>query len=257
MFKIFFENFYCIFVVLNTSDMNIGLFSKIIKEMLACNRRAAIPNFGTFVVNEMPATFSDKGFTVNPPYYRVDFISSVEDDGEFAGIYSKYNNIDRQRAERLLAQFLADLKSELFSMGNVTMPGLGRLKVTAGNFLVFVQDEDLRIIPELDCLLPVSLKSLSPSAPSPVEIKPAETETAMPKSKEPEPAAPVDTKLSEERRTEKKTERTSAWLVALIVLVVIVLIALAVLAILGRLYPDLVDPYLYDESQLRLLKAAI
>lgn len=237
--------------------MDIGLFSKITKEMLACNRRAAIPNFGTFVVNEIPATFSDKGFTVNPPYYRVDFISSVEDDGEFVGIYSKYNNMDRLRAEKLLAQFLADLKSELFSMGNVTMPGLGRLKVTAGNFLVFVQDDDLRIIPELDCLLPVSLKSLSPSAPSPVEIKPIEKETEVPKSKESEPMVIADMKQPEERKMERKTKRTRIWPVVLIALVVAVLIALAVLAILGRLYPDFVDPYLYDESQLQILKAAI
>lgn len=237
--------------------MDIGLFSKITKEMLACNRRAAIPNFGTFVVNEIPATFSDKGFTVNPPYYRVDFISSVEDDGEFVGIYSKYNNMDRLKAEKLLAQFLADLKSELFSMGNVTMPGLGRLKVTAGNFLVFVQEDDLRIIPELDCLLPVSLKSLVSSIPSPVEIKSVETETAVPKAKEPEPVTSVDMSRSEERSTGEQTKRTRTWLVALIVLFVIVLIALAVLAILGRFYPDIVDPYLYDESQLQILKAAI
>lgn len=240
--------------------MDIKLFSRIIKDMLASDERASVPNFGTFSVVEMPATFSDKGFTVNPPYYRIDFTPSVGDDGEFLRLYSSSNGISLQKAEKLLAQFLSDFKNELFDKKAVTMPELGRLKVASGNFLVFVQNEDLKILPRLDCLEPVSLKSRQTSEDNtaqpvaPVhEEEPAPVVEKISPVKEPEPAAAF---VPVRKPVVTAKAKNSAWKWALIILAVIIVL-LGALAIIGRLCPDLIDPWLYSQEEYLILKTSI
>lgn len=222
--------------------MDIELFSRIIRDLLAANEKAHVPNFGTFAIVEIPATFSDKGFTVNPPYYRVEFNPSLEDDGEFLRLYAQANDMDSTMAKKFLAGFLEDFKTELFNSKSIVLPGLGRFKLASGNFLIFVQDEDLKILPRLDSLQPVSLKSLAYGG--------AQEASTFEEEPRPEPEAVA----VPERKSEKKQHRKPG---AFTILVLTVLFALALLAVLGRLCPQFVDSFLYDSHQLEILNTEL
>ena len=53
--------------------MDIDLFSEMIKNLILDNDEVTLPGLGTFVSELMPSTFSDKGYTINPPYRRLSF----------------------------------------------------------------------------------------------------------------------------------------------------------------------------------------
>ena len=60
--------------------MDIDLLSKMVKELILDNDKVSLPGLGAFVAEVVPATFSDKGYTVNPPYRRLSFRSNLEQD---------------------------------------------------------------------------------------------------------------------------------------------------------------------------------
>ena len=56
--------------------MDIDLLAKMVKELIVAHDQVGLPGVGTFVAEMIPATFSDKGFTINPPYRRLSFYPS-------------------------------------------------------------------------------------------------------------------------------------------------------------------------------------
>ena len=139
--------------------MDIDLLSKMVKELILDRDRVVLPGLGTFVAEMVPATFSDRGYTINPPYRRLYFRSRQEDDSALVELYSVSNNIGKDIAGRILADFLGELKEVLKEKKTVVFPGLGRLRATRENNFFFVPDEDLDIYPEGFGLGPVSLKT--------------------------------------------------------------------------------------------------
>ena len=55
--------------------MDIDLLSKMVKELILDNDKVVLPGLGTFVAKVVPSTFSDKGYTINPPYRKLYFRS--------------------------------------------------------------------------------------------------------------------------------------------------------------------------------------
>lgn len=139
--------------------MDIDLLSKMVKELILDNDRVALPGLGSFVAEIVPSTFSDRGYTINPPYRRL-FFRSRPDDGELlVKFYAESNNVDLEIAEKIIRDFIIELKSVLHTKKTVVFPGLGRLRATKENNLFFVADEDLDIYPAGFGLEPISLKT--------------------------------------------------------------------------------------------------
>ena len=139
--------------------MDIDLLSKMVKELILDNDRVALPCLGSFVAEIVPSTFSDRGYTINPPYRRL-FFRSKPDDGELlVRFYAESNNVDLEIAEKIIRDFIIELKSVLHTKKTVVFPGLGRLRATKENNLFFVADEDLDIYPAGFGLEPISLKT--------------------------------------------------------------------------------------------------
>ena len=139
--------------------MDIDLLSKMVKEMILDNDSVTLPGIGSFVAEVVPATFSDKGYTINPPYRRLFFRQRHQDDSRLIDFYCKTNNVAPTDGERILTEFLAGLKEILIEKKNVILPGLGRLRATKENNFFFVPDEDLDIYPNGYGLEPISLKT--------------------------------------------------------------------------------------------------
>ena len=139
--------------------MDIDLLSKMVKEIILVEDKVVLPGLGTFVAELMPATFSDKGYTINPPYRRLYFRQRAENDSSLAELYAAANNVDREVAGKILADFLKELKAVLQEKKIVVFPGLGRLRATKENNFFFVPDETLDIYMDGFGLVPISLKT--------------------------------------------------------------------------------------------------
>lgn len=139
--------------------MDIDLFSKMIKELILDSDRVVLPGLGCFVAEMVPATFSDKGYTINPPYRRLSFRSKLDADDALMNFYAESNGLDRDVACRILGDFIAELRTVIFTKKLVVLPGLGRLRATKENNIFFIADEDLDIYPAGFGLEPISLKT--------------------------------------------------------------------------------------------------
>ena len=139
--------------------MDIDLLSKMVKELILDQDRVVLPGLGSFVAEIVPATFSDKGYTINPPYRRLFFRAKPDEGDDLTSFYASFNKVAPEMAERIIRDFLVELKAVLYEKKTVVFPGLGRLRATKENHLFFVADEDLDIYPEGFGLEPVSLKT--------------------------------------------------------------------------------------------------
>ena len=122
--------------------MDIDLLAKMVGELILDNDEVSLPGVGTFVAEVMPSSFSDKGYTINPPYRKLSFRQREKSDGLLAALYARANGVDVQTASSILEKFLAELRETLKVRKTVIFPGLGRLRATRENNFFFIPDED-------------------------------------------------------------------------------------------------------------------
>lgn len=278
-----FRLFAKVFLIL--CDMDVELLSKMVSELVVDHDSVALPGLGTFVAVEMPASFSDRGFTINPPYRKLTFMSGGGDDGLLAQLYAKSNSVDIDSSKAILAHFLSEMKEVLKDTKNLALPGFGRLRATKDNTFFFVPDEDLDIYPEGFGLPAVSLKNTSavfagsgvaaatggpdirvngpsggPATPEPETvavqepIATPEPETVITKAPEttPEPEGCLEPERVAEPEPKAKTFR---WWIPVIAVVVLAAVALAVFLILAQVAPDFIDKLLYTPEELKIIYA--
>lgn len=189
--------------------MNIDLLSQMVYGLILENDSLSLPGLGCFVAEMVPATFTDRGYTINPPYRKLSFRCSGPSDTLLVDLYAASNNVDKQIAEKVLVEFLTELKAILFAKKTVVFPGLGRLRATRENNIFFVADEGLDIFPEGFSLEPLSLKArkespedinrtvgalesiLNGPEPEPAESAPAESMPIEPTPTESTPIEPA------------------------------------------------------------------
>ena len=139
--------------------MDIDLLSKMVKELILDDDKVVLPGLGCFVAEIVPAYFSDKGYTINPPYRKLYFRSRPDEGEALIDFYAKSNEVAYDVAEKIVKDFVAELKTVLMAKKVVVFPGLGRLRATKENNVFFIADEDLDIYPEGFGLEPISLKT--------------------------------------------------------------------------------------------------
>ena len=242
-----------------------------VKELILDNDRVVLPGLGCFVAEMVPATFSDKGYTINPPYRRLYFRSKPDMDDCLVNFYASTNNLDKNVAARILGDFISELKTIIHTRKLVVLPGLGRLRATKENNIFFIADEDLDIYPAGFGLEPISLKThnvgeqevadavvglksiLDEPAPEPEVIPEPEIAT------EPEIVIELDTTPEPLPVQEpvKKSSPSKKWLIAMIVLVATILVLLAAYVILARVSPGMFDTLLYTPEELEILNRVL
>lgn len=174
--------------------MDIDLLAKMIRDVVLEKDEVALPGLGVFVAEFVPASFSDKGFTINPPYKRLTFRQEVNaGDDTLIRMYAEANNIGEDAAARIVNDFLAGLKDILMVRKAVVFPELGKLRATRENNFFFIADENLDIYPEGFGLEPVSLKTHQEAVS---EV--AETIAGLRSILEPETASGTDIALESE-----------------------------------------------------------
>ena len=271
--------------------MDIDLLSKMVKELILDNDRVALPGLGSFVAEIVPSTFSDKGYTINPPYRRLYFRSRPDQGDELTKLYARANSIEIEIADRIIKDFVAELKTILFAKKTVIFPGLGRLRATKENAVFFVADEDLDIYPAGFGLEPISLKTHQESAeevtaaveglknileeqlpvsqpeqepqPESIEEVPVVVEetpevvTPEPEPiQEPEPTPepePVQEPQIEEVPAPKVRKPFVKFLIALLIIVLVIGALLGAYLAVAHFAPQWLDNILYTKEELEIL----
>lgn len=262
--------------------MDIDLLSKMVKELILDNDKVVLPGFGAFVAEIVPSTFSDKGYTINPPYRKLYFRARTEDDNMLIKFYADSNNVELAVADKVIRDFISEMKTVLFARKTVVFPGLGRLRATKENAVFFVADEDMDIYPEGFGLEPISLKTHletpqeissavaqlkaivdapvaepeSPVAePEPQVEVVAEPELVVEPVVEPAPVV-VDPVVETEPVTEVPEKKVSAGKILLIIVLALVALAVLFMAVffaVAHWAPEFMDTLLYTPEELEIL----
>ncbi|MFA7034243.1 MAG: hypothetical protein WC166_06280, partial [Bacteroidales bacterium] len=144
--------------------MEISLFSKSIKHLIVESDRVDIPGLGTFVAEMMPASFSDKRTTINPPYRRLIFRKgkvSLKEGMDLFNCISTENGWTTEQSQKEVSDCVSTICSQLSIDKVCKLPELGTIKATSQDDYVFISDEDPDIFPEGLGLEPICIKLLN------------------------------------------------------------------------------------------------
>lgn len=255
-----------------------------VAELILDNDEVTLPGVGTFVAEEVPSSFSDKGYTINPPYRRLSFRQKETEDTILADFYAKTNHLETKDALSILSTFLSELKENLKSRKTITLPGLGRLRATKENAFFFVPDEELNIYPDGFGLESVSLKthvetetevqeameglSTIIDSDTPVimadesleDVSEEEDAFVVEPVVEQQVEEPVVTADTEENVQSAEAEKQAArrmpsgWRIACAVIAAAAVFIIAFLA-LAHLAPDFTDKLLYSPEELEIIRS--
>lgn len=150
---------FCVYLIF--IGMDIDFLAKMVKELLLDNDKVALPGLGSFVAEMAPSVFSDRGYTINPPYRKLSFRENVEQDDLLVKFFAVSAGITEDESRTVLTAFIAEMREVLNRQKTIIFPELGRLRATKENNYFFVADEDMDIYPDGLGLEPVSLKAHS------------------------------------------------------------------------------------------------
>ena len=142
--------------------MDIELLSRMVAELIVKNDSVGLPGMGSFVAEIVPASFSDRGYSITPPYRKLSFRGGYPTDSLLVDYYAKSNGTDKEEARSTITDYVIQMKSVLKERKTIIFPGLGKLRATKDNTF-FVPDENLDISPDGITLQPISLKTHSVS----------------------------------------------------------------------------------------------
>lgn len=257
--------------------MNVDLLSQMVYDLILGNDRVTLPGVGTFVAEMVPATFTDRGYTINPPYRKLSFRSSGPADTLLVDLYAASANVSKEVAGRVLGEFLSEMKAVLFAKKTVVFPGLGRLRATRENNIFFVADESLDIFPEGFGLEPLSLKARretvedisrsveqlgeilngpaveAVSEPVDVVSEPVEAVSEPVEAKVPEASLKQENVRVEEKKDAKSGKVWRGIVVAAVVLVATAVVVIGGFIVLAHIAPAFVDSLLYTPEELQII----
>lgn len=240
--------------------MDTEFLSRMIRELMLSRDSLSLPGLGTFVAEDMPASFSDRGYTINPPYRRLDFSASASADTCLLDLYAESNPQAPEEAKELLRRFLSDLAVELKEQKSVDFPGLGRLRATRDNHLFFVAEEGLDISPDAFGLGSVSLKTHSSRAiqlpPSPKVQEKDLTDVLLQKtvaSDEPLESAPAPAPETTPASVPVPARKRPVLRHTVFAAVCAAAALLCAFVALSRIAPDFTDKLLYTQEELEII----
>ena len=143
--------------------MTLELFSSLLEEFISKNDTVVVPGLGVFKATVQSASISDKGFTINPPFRKLDF--SPEQDAlsvqtpSFITLYAEAAKISLEDIQRELAEIIELINSILEKEAVLELPGLGKLRTLENGKVFFIMDREADIFPEGFGLESVSLKN--------------------------------------------------------------------------------------------------
>ncbi len=257
--------------------MTIESFTSCLEEFIMEHDRLLVPGLGAFTAGLQAATISDNGFTINPPYRKLEFIYGedlgIGENEQYDYLYSIKEKMDLEKVREELAEIISEIKREVEVNSLVELPGLGKLRSLGDGHLFFVMDKDAQIYPEGFALSSVSLKNRVSgipevvAAPKPVEqlAAVAERHNEAETSKTAEATVTAETSETAEGAVSKEQKVADGLArkkkkMPMVVKVILWLLGIALLLLAGFMAlayfcPDFIDTLLYSPDEIELLKA--
>lgn len=251
--------------------MTIESFTSCLEEFIMEHDRLLVPGLGAFTAGLQAATISDNGFTINPPYRKLEFIYGedlgIGENEQYDYLYSIKEKMDLEKVREELAEIISEIKREVEANSLVELPGMGKLRSLGDGHLFFVMDKDAQIYPEGFALSSVSLKNRVSGIPEVVAIpKPVEQPMAATEGhNEAEATVTAETSETAEGAVSKeqkvadglarKKKRMPVVVKVILWLLGIALLLLAGFMALAYFCPDFIDTLLYSPEEIELLKA--
>lgn len=250
--------------------MTIESFTSCLEEFIMEHDRLLVPGLGSFTAGLQAATISDNGFTINPPYRKLEFIYGedlgIGENEQYDYLYSIKEKMDLEKVREELAEIISEIKREVEANSLVELPGLGKLRSLGDGHLFFVMDKDAQIYPEGFALSSVSLKNRVSgipevvAAPKPVEQPVAATEghNEAETSETAETTVTAEEAVSKEQKVAdglaRKKKKMPVGVKVILWLLGIALLLLAGFMALAYFCPDFIDTLLYSPDEIELLK---
>lgn len=261
--------------------MTLELFSSLLEEFISKNDTLSVTGLGVFKASIQAASISDNGFTINPPYRKLEFkaLQSPEEGTAFERLLAAKYKIGieeaRKETEEVCSLILGSLQEEQV----VELPNFGKFRRLDNGEVFFIMDMDADIYPEGFGLERVSLKNktvksiLQPiNKIIPAEIENGGTDTSVeqveePKEKVEEAEDSKEQKAVEEKESveeekelaeskKKKSKKGGKVLWRLLwALIILAVVLLCTFLLLSRFYPELLDKILYSPEELELIKS--
>lgn len=251
--------------------MTIESFTSCLEEFIMEHDRLLVPGLGAFTAGLQAATISDNGFTINPPYRKLEFIYGedlgIGENEQYDYLYSIKEKMDLEKVREELAEIISEIKREVEANSLVELPGLGKLRSLGDGHLFFVMDKDAQIYPEGFALSSVSLKNRVSgipevvAAPKPVEqlAAVAERHNEAETSETAETTVTAEEAVSKEQKVAdglaRKKKKMPVVVKVILWLLGIALLLLAGFMALAYFCPDFIDTLLYSPDEIELLKA--
>ena len=235
--------------------MTIESFTSCLEEFIMEHDRLLVPGLGSFTAGLQAATISDNGFTINPPYRKLEFIYGedlgIGENEQYDYLYSIKEKMDLEKVREELDEIISEIKREVEANSLVELPGLGKLRSLGDGHLFFVMDKDAQIYPEGFALSSVSLKNRVSGIPEVVAVpKPVEQPVAATEGHN--EAVSKEQKVADGLARKKKkmpvVVKVILWLLG------IALLLLAGFMALAYFCPDFIDTLLYSPDEIELLK---
>ena len=235
--------------------MTIESFTSCLEEFIMEHDRLLVPGLGSFTAGLQAATISDNGFTINPPYRKLEFIYGedlgIGENEQYDYLYSIKEKMDLEKVREELAEIISEIKREVEANSLVELPGLGKLRSLGDGHLFFVMDKDAQIYPEGFALSSVSLKNRVSGIPEVVAVpKPVEQPVAATEGHN--EAVSKEQKVADGLARKKK--RMPVVVKVILWLLGIALLLLAGFMALAYCCPDFIDTLLYSPDEIELLK---
>lgn len=242
--------------------MTIESFTSCLEEFIMEHDRLLVPGLGAFTAGLQAATISDNGFTINPPYRKLEFIYGedlgIGENEQYDYLYSIKEKMDLEKVREELAEIISEIKREVEVNSLVELPGLGKLRSLGDGHLFFVMDKDAQIYPEGFALSSVSLKNRVSGIPE-VAAAFAERHNEAEDPETAEAIATAEDAVSKEQKTADGLARKKKKM-PIVVKVILWLLGIALLLLAGFMAlayfcPDFIDTLLYSPDEIELLKA--
>ncbi len=151
--------------------MDLNLLSRFLQELILDYDRISLPGLGSFIVESVPAYFSEDGNTIFPPNKRVSFKRSESwDDMLLVRRYQKEMEISEEEAKVQVEDFIKGFKADLNQKKSIEIPSFGKLRSTQEGNYFFVADRKIGIFAEDMGLEPISLKVLNENPEQTLDI---------------------------------------------------------------------------------------
>ncbi len=137
-----------------------------IKEQLFFNNYLVLPNFGGFILKQVPSYFSASGGMLLPPSKTISFNAQLkQNDGILAQWIQSNLVCDHLQAINHLNDFAEYCKSILLNKGRLTIDGLGFFYSDFENNICFEPQQQVNFLTSSFGLSPVSIRELEVESP--------------------------------------------------------------------------------------------